>query len=82
MEVLPKDSTRTCMLPHLPLRTGGRPLRVDPLEVVEAILYKLKTGCQWRFVPVKQFFSQAPLAWQTVYYRFNQRRKDGSWKRL
>lgn len=82
MEVLPKDIIVRCILPHLPVRTGGRPLRVAPVELVEAILYKLKTGCQWRFLPVKQFFSAPGLRWQAVYYHFNQWRKNGSWKNL
>lgn len=82
MEVLSKDIIRTWILPHLPLRSGGRPARVPALELVEAMLYKLKTGCQWRFLPVKQFFAQAPLTWQTVYYHFCRWRRDGSWKNL
>lgn len=82
MEVLTKDIIVRCLLPHLPVRTGGRPLRATPVELVQAILYKLKTGCQWRFLPVKQFFSAPGLAWQTVYYHFNQWRKDGAWKNL
>ena len=30
----------------VPVRTGGRRLAVDPAEVVGAIYYQLKTGCQ------------------------------------
>ena len=42
------------ILPHLPARTGGRRAAADPAELVSAICYKLKTGCQWRWLPVKE----------------------------
>lgn len=82
MEVLPKDIIRTWILPHLPQLPTGRPSRVDPVELLEALLYKLKTGCQWRYLPVKQFFTGATLTWQGVYARFNTWRKNGSWKAM
>ena len=82
MEVLSKDIIRIWILPHLSIGTRGSACRVDLLEVVEAILYKLKSGCQWRQLPVKQFFAKALLTWSGVYYHFNEWRKDGSWKKL
>ena len=82
MEVLRKDIIRTWLLPHLSLGSRGPEIKVDPLEVVEAILYKLKTGCQWRQLPVKQFFTGEILTWSGVYHHFNEWRKDGSWKKL
>ena len=48
MEVLIKDMIIRWILPHLPARTGGRRLAVNPAVVVGASRYKLKTGCQWR----------------------------------
>ncbi|MGI4737498.1 MAG: IS5 family transposase [Janthinobacterium lividum] len=82
MEVLRKDIIRTWLLPHLSTGTRGGACRVDLLEVVEAILFKLKTGCQWRQLPVKQFFTELALTWSGVYDHVNEWRKDGSWKRL
>ena len=41
-------------MPHLSTGTRGPEPKVDLLEVVECILYKLKTGCQWRLLPIKQ----------------------------
>lgn len=80
MEVLPKDIIRAWMLPYLTQSRNGRPSRADPVELLEAMLYKLKTGCQWRYLPVKQFFAGAALTWQGMYARSNAWRKDGSWK--
>ena len=46
MEVLPKDIIRTWILPHLRTGTRGCSRRMGLPEVVETILFKLKTGCQ------------------------------------
>jgi transposase len=38
--------------PHLPGEPGGgRPRKTDPRDVLDAILYILRTGCQWRYLP-------------------------------
>lgn len=55
------------ILPHLPTRSGGRRLGVDLAEVVGATCYKLKTGCQWRWLPVQALFTGEALSWQGVY---------------
>src|SRR5258705_11147455 len=34
-----------------PAKTGGRPRSVDIRAVVDAIFYRIKTGCQWRQMP-------------------------------
>ena len=81
MEVLSKDMIRHWLLPALTFSTQGRPSAVDPVELVKVILYKLKSGCQWRLLPVKQFFTGASLTWQGVYARFNAWRKAGGDKR-
>jgi len=46
-----------------------------------AILYRLKTGCQWRQLPMKQFFKEK-YSWQSVYYHFQKWSKDGSWEKV
>src|SRR3954470_16862924 len=38
--------------PHIPVYPGGRPRTTDVRDVLDAILYVLRTGCQWRFLPV------------------------------
>ncbi len=82
MEVLPKDIITTWILPHLPFSSHGRRRAAQPEEVVAAILYKLKTGCQWRWLPVRELLPTHPLTWQGVYYYFNEWRKQGAWKQL
>ena len=45
-------------------------------EVVDAILYVLKSGCAWRLPP-----HDFP-PWKTVYHYFRFWRLDGTWKRM
>ena len=46
-----------------------------------SIIYRLKTGCQWRELPMKEFF-RVKYSWQSVYYHFQKWSKDGSWQRI
>ena len=71
MEVLSKEIIRQWVLPALSFSAHGRPSVVEPVELIESIRYKLKSGCQWRLLPVKPFFTGASLTWQGVYARFN-----------
>jgi transposase len=43
-------------------------------EIMEAILWKLRTGAPWRDLP-KEF-----CPWQTAYNRFNRWSKKGLWQ--
>ena len=54
----------------------GRPRTVDRREVVNASLYVLRTGCQWRYLP------EGFPAWQTVYWYFARWTDDGTWERV
>jgi putative transposase len=44
--------------------------------MVNAILYQLKNGCQWRDLP-----DNFPN-WQTVYSQFRRWRLDGTWEEV
>ena len=46
------DRQWDCISPLVPLaKPGGRPRSVDMREVINAILYIVVTGCQWRMLP-------------------------------
>jgi transposase len=46
------DAQWALIEPHLPDEPGGgRPRETDMRDVVDAILYILRTGCQWRYLP-------------------------------
>ena len=66
------------ILPHL--RFGKNTL-VSKVGIVEAILFRLKTGCQWRELPVEKFFRKKH-SWQLVYYYFRKWSLDGTWEQV
>lgn len=41
---------------YLPLSRTGRKTKVKVWRIIKAILYKLKTGIQWKNLPMRQFF--------------------------
>lgn len=63
--------------PWLPgAKPGGRPRTADLREVVNGILYVLRSGCPWRMMP-----HDLP-PWETVYKYFYKWSRDGTWERL
>lgn len=70
------------VIPYLSIGKVGAEMELDILEVVKAIFYRLKTGCQWRELPIKQFISRPDTTWNAIYYHFNKWCKDGSWKKV
>jgi transposase len=58
--------------PHIPASTGGRPRKTDMRDVVDAILYVLRTGSQWRYLPI----DFPPKS--TVWRYFDRWRHDGT----
>ena len=62
--------------PLLPAqRTGGRPFR-DHRTVLNGILFRVRTGIQWRDLPERY----GP--WQTVYSRYRRWSRSGLWDRI
>jgi transposase len=59
-----------------PPATAGRPEKHPRREIVNAILYVVRTGCAWRLLP-REF-----PPWQTVFWYFKRWRADGSLDRL
>lgn len=62
--------------PHLPVYPGGRPRTTDLRDAVDGVLYILRTGCQWRFLP-KDFPPKS-----TVWRYFDEWRKNGTLDRI
>lgn len=59
-----------------PAKKGGRPRTIDMRNVINALLYVSRSGCQWRLLP-KNF-----PTWITVYYYYRRFRLDGTWERI
>jgi len=79
-KVLDKDTIISEILPHLSIAKRGFVCKASIVEVVNCILYKLKTGIQWRLLPVTALFSDVVLSCKTVFYHFRKWSKNGEWK--
>ena len=63
-------------LQELRTTNRGRKSVIPKRELVDAILYRLRTGCQWRDIP--HDFPD----WQAVYSLFRTWKRQGVWQRL
>lgn len=59
-----------------PAKPGGHPRTVEMREVINGILYVLRSGCTWRMMP-----HDLP-PWGTVWGYFRRFRKDGTWEHI
>jgi putative transposase len=60
-----------------PAKPGGRPRKTDMRAAINAILYLLRTGCPWRFLPRDGFPPRS-----TVYNIFRNFQREGVWAAL
>ncbi len=71
------DAQWALIEPHIPVEPGGgRPRKTDMRDVLDAVLYIVRTGCQWRYLPV----DFPPKS--TVWRYFDQWRRDGTLDRI
>jgi transposase len=71
------DEQWSLIEPLLPAsRTAGRPEKHPRREIVNAVLYVVRTGCAWRQLP-----TDFP-PWETVYWHFARWVDDGSLQRV
>ena len=70
------DAQWALVKPLIPVYPGGRPRKTPLRDVLDAIFYVLRTGCQWRFLP-KDFPPKS-----TVWGYFDHWRQDGTWDRI
>ncbi len=59
-----------------PAHVLGRPRTWEMWQIINAIFYVVRTGCQWRMLP-----KDLP-PWQTVYGYFRRWKQQGVWERL
>jgi transposase len=50
--------------------------------IINAILYKLKTGIQWRLLPINEFFPNHEYSWNSVYHHYQKWSKAGVWEHI
>lgn len=71
------DAEWNCIAPLFPAASlHGRPRLHSHREIVNAVLYLLRSGCAWRLLP-----HDLP-PWKTVYHYFRLWRRNSLWERL
>jgi transposase len=60
----------------VPTPQAGHPQMHELRWIIDAVLYLLRTGCQWRAIP-----HEFP-PWSTVYYHYAKWRRDGTRRAL
>jgi putative transposase len=79
-QIYPTDLTDrqwNCIKDLIPsAKPGGRPRSLEMRQVINAILFIVVTGAQWRMLP-KDY-----PKWQSVYSYFRTWRDDGTWQRI
>jgi putative transposase len=71
-----KYTERMLIADFFPNTHMGRPRKWELWQIINAILYVVRTGCQWRMLP-----KDLP-PWQTVYGYFRRWKKQGLWERI
>lgn len=71
------DQEFELLAPHVAQKDGsGRIRTVNIREVLNALFYRTRTGCQWRMLP-----SEFPT-WNHVSYYYRKWRDDGTWEHI
>lgn len=67
-------------MPHLTVAKRGYVSKFDLVEIINAILYKLKTGLQWG-LPIAELLSgEDKPSYKTVFYRYRKWCMAGAWQ--
>ena len=70
------------IIPFLSVGKRGFSSKYYFAKIIQLIFKRLKTGVQWRELPIESYFEKAEISWQNVYYYFNKWSKDGSFQRV
>ena len=79
---LGKDTINNWIIPFLSVGKRGFKSNFDLASIFLLILKRLKTGVQWRELPIESYFEKGEISWQNVYYYFSKWSKDGSFQRV
>ena len=65
---LDKDTINNWIIPFLSVGKRGFKSNFDLATIFLLILKRLKTGVQWRELPIESYFEKGEISWQNVYY--------------
>ena len=77
---LGKDTINNWIIPFLSVGKRGFKSNFDLASIILLIFKRLRTGVQWRELPIESYFEKGEISWQNVYYYFNKWSKDGSFQ--
>jgi transposase len=77
-----KNQIEIFILPFIPKNKRGFSPKVELSEVVQCIIYKLKTGVQWQNLLIDLESITFPFSWQLVYYYYRKWTKAGVFKQM
>ncbi len=75
--VLDKVTIKSEIMPCLSTAKRGFETKSCLIEIINAILYRLKTGCQWKHLPDEALFTEPVHEQGAVFHHFNNWRKAG-----
>ena len=78
---LGKETINIWIIPFLSVGKRGFKSNFDLASIILLIFKRLRTGVQWRELPIESYFEKGEISWQNVYYYFNKWSKDGSFQR-
>ena len=68
---LGKDTINIWIIPFLSVGKRGFKSNFDLASIILLIFNRLRTGGQWRELPIESYFEKGKISWQNVYYYFN-----------
>ena len=80
--VFDKDTIKSEIVPCLSIAKRGFTSKFNLVEIVNAILYKLRSGCQWRLLPIGHLFSSKGPSWNTVFHHYRKWSVREEWQKI
>ena len=81
IRILTKSLITKYIIPHLSLAQRGYISSVPLWEIVNAILYKFKSGVHWEPLPIKSLIYSNKIKYGAIYHHFRKWTLDGSFKK-
>ena len=80
--VLDKDTIKFEIMPYLSTAKRGFTSKFDLVEIVNAIIYKLKSGCEWRLLAIGHLFSGELPSWNTGFHHYRKWVVKEEWQKI
>jgi transposase len=81
IRIFDKSTINKFIVKYLSKAKRGFISKVPIWQIVNAILYKFKSGVQWALLPVKSLITKGQLKYGAIYHHFRKWTLDGSWQR-